>query len=56
MDNPLETKDLSIPITISIGYTSTLGESLDQMINDSDAALYDAKETGRNKVSAFTAK
>jgi len=56
MDNPLETKDLSIPITISIGYTSTLGESLDQMINDSDAALYDAKETGRNKVSAFSVK
>jgi len=53
MDTPLKTDDLSIPITISIGYTDTLGNTLDNMINNSDSALYTAKETGRNKVSLF---
>lgn len=53
-DNPLITGELTIPITVSIGYTSTVGNTLEQMINDSDAALYRAKETGRNKVSVFT--
>ena len=49
-DQPLIINDLHIPITISIGYNPVLGESLDQMINDADDALYQAKETGRNKV------
>lgn len=49
-DSPLVTDDLTIPITISIGYNPTLAESLDQMINKADEALYQAKETGRNKV------
>jgi len=55
-DNPLLTGKLTIPITISIGYTSTVGESLDQMINNADAALYTAKETGRNKIALFTSE
>ena len=49
-DQPLIINDMHIPITISIGYNPVLGESLDQMINDADNALYQAKETGRNKV------
>jgi len=53
-DNPLEYNDLTIPITISIGYSSTLSESLEHMINDADKALYDAKENGRNQVTAFS--
>lgn len=52
-DNPLVIGDLSIPITVSIGYNPTLGESLDKMIDDADKALYQAKETGRNKVVTF---
>ncbi|MDH5516481.1 MAG: diguanylate cyclase [Gammaproteobacteria bacterium] len=53
-DNPLQLENLTIPITISIGYTSAIVDSLDQMINNADHALYEAKNTGRNKVVAFT--
>ena len=42
-----------IPISVSIGYSMKLGDSLDMMINDADSALYNAKETGRNKVVQF---
>ena len=52
-DNPLVIGDLSIPITVSIGYNPLLGESLDKMIDDADKALYQAKKTGRNKVVTF---
>lgn len=53
-DTPLVVDDLTLPITISIGYTLTLNDSLDKMISDADTALYQAKETGRNKVSLFS--
>ncbi|MDH5391918.1 MAG: diguanylate cyclase [Gammaproteobacteria bacterium] len=53
-ENPLALEDLDIAITISIGYTSDLVDSLDQMINNADSALYDAKHTGRNKVVSFS--
>ena len=46
--------NIQIPMTISIGYNPVLGESLDQMIADADNALYQAKETGRNKVCFFS--
>ncbi|MDH5424839.1 MAG: diguanylate cyclase [Gammaproteobacteria bacterium] len=49
-DTPLIVDNLTLPITVSIGYNPSLGESLDQMINAADSALYQAKETGRNKV------
>ena len=39
-----------ISLTVSIGVTSHLGKSLDEMIKSADMALYHAKETGRNKV------
>ncbi len=51
--NPLVAGDLTVPMTVSIGYSMELGSSLDHMINDADAALYDAKEGGRNRVVRF---
>lgn len=53
-DNPLEYDGQTIPITISIGYSSILSESLEHMVNDADKALYDAKGNGRNRVAIFT--
>ncbi len=53
-DNPLITDDFNISISISIGYTTKAESSLEQMINDADSALYKAKESGRNRVVAFS--
>lgn len=39
----------TIRYTVSIGVTSSLGNSLADMINQSDQLLYQAKQTGRNK-------
>lgn len=40
----------SINLTISIGVTTTLFDTMDQMINHADQALYTAKQSGRNQV------
>lgn len=40
----------SIQLTVSIGVTSALCNSLDDMINQADRALYQAKHGGRNQV------
>lgn len=45
-----------IPVTTSIGATSNLADSLDATINIADHHLYEAKETGRNKVIIDTLK
>jgi len=49
-NTPLQVEDVTVNITISIGVTFNLHDSLDNMINASDAALYSAKESGRNRV------
>ena len=40
----------SIHLTVSIGVSTTLCNTLDEMINHSDEALYKAKQGGRNQV------
>ena len=48
---PVNHDDRSIPITISIGVAmKKQNESLEQLVNRSDKALYQAKEEGRNCV------
>ncbi len=43
-------KEQEIFMTISIGITTELAASLDEMVNQADALLYQAKENGRNRV------
>jgi len=43
-------KDLIIKYTVSIGVSFQVSKDINQMIKNSDEALYEAKETGRNKV------
>ncbi|MCM3791468.1 GGDEF domain-containing protein [Domibacillus indicus] len=42
-------KGQAIPITISLGLTEYKRESIEQVLEKADKALYQAKETGRNK-------
>ena len=42
--------DATINVTVSIGVTTQLGESLEQMISLADEAVYQAKTAGRNRV------
>lgn len=46
---PLDDKE-SINLTVSIGVTTALPNTLGEMINHSDEALYKAKQSGRNQV------
>ncbi|MCP5314743.1 MAG: diguanylate cyclase [Chromatiaceae bacterium] len=39
-----------VPITASIGATTRLHASIDQMLSEADAAVYEAKRAGRNRV------
>ena len=43
-----------INITASIGFCEGNYDSLDTIINNADHALYDAKESGRNRVCTYT--
>jgi diguanylate cyclase len=48
---PFQTTENSLPITVSIGVTTTAGnETVDAAIARADRALYAAKESGRNRV------
>ena len=49
-NSTLEINDLSLKYTVSIGLTKDFNEDFDDMLKKADDALYQAKETGRNKV------
>ncbi len=40
----------SVSVTVSIGVSKSLSGSIEDMINSADKGLYEAKESGRNKV------
>ncbi|MCK5192445.1 MAG: diguanylate cyclase, partial [Desulfobulbaceae bacterium] len=40
----------TIHVTLSIGVTTVLDESLDEMVKKADTLLYEAKEGGRNRI------
>jgi len=40
-----------VPITVSVGVTTQLSESFDDMLKLADSAVYDAKDAGRNRVA-----
>ena len=49
---PIKTRFGEIKVTVSIGITTRITASLDEMVNESDNQLYNAKKAGRNKVVA----
>ena len=49
-NNIIKTNGVEISYTVSIGVYYGLSDSLESLINLSDESLYEAKETGRNKV------
>jgi diguanylate cyclase (GGDEF)-like protein len=40
----------TIQVTLSIGVTTILDENLEEMVKKADALLYEAKESGRNRI------
>ena len=50
-NNEINIKDLSLKYTVSLGIAYGKAKDLDEMIKVSDEALYEAKESGRNKVA-----
>ena len=51
--NILKTQKADIQYTVSIGYTNQIMPLLDDMVNNSDKALYTAKNGGRNQVQLY---
>lgn len=46
----VEYKNKKTPITVSVGVSEKLGNSLEEMLNNADKLLYKAKKNGRNLV------
>jgi diguanylate cyclase (GGDEF)-like protein len=49
-ENPVTWIGNTMPLTVSIGFTTTLGNSFADMVELADQAVYRAKATGRNRV------
>ena len=52
-DEPVMTEDRSIAVTVSVGValqTQHPGSTLDELLEDADAAMYRAKAGGRDQV------
>jgi diguanylate cyclase (GGDEF)-like protein len=43
-----------VPVTVSIGLATWAGETAEEFLHRADAALYAAKDAGRNRVTAAT--
>jgi len=54
-DTPFVVDDVTLNITLSVGvaHLCAKGESIDDLINNADKALYQAKQNGRNQVIAI---
>lgn len=56
-EHPLLVEQQRIPVTISLGVASTVGEvDLDELYDEADRALYIAKRGGRNRVATVEHK
>ncbi|GAA4355126.1 diguanylate cyclase [Kangiella marina] len=49
-DTIIHVEDYTLQVTVSIGLNSKLEQDLNQMLEKADKSLYEAKETGRNRV------
>ncbi len=54
-NNTIQIKDLSLKYTVSFGIAYGINKNIEEMIKISDEALYEAKESGRNKVVVHNA-
>ncbi len=54
-DNEISVDGIIIKYTVSIGVAYKTSLDIDEMLKISDDALYEAKDTGRNKVVVYTA-
>jgi len=52
---PTEAGPLAVTISVGIAHVDRRGEHLRQLLARADAALYEAKERGRNRVAAARA-
>jgi len=52
----VEDKQINVTLSIGVSMFSEWHESLDQLINDADKAMYQAKEKGRNRIEVLTRK
>ena len=48
---PVRLADGTVPVTVSVGCASGLGPEGEDLVQRADAALYDAKEAGRNRAA-----
>jgi two-component system, cell cycle response regulator len=48
--SPVEVEGRSIPVTVSIGGSTYVGQSVDALMRSADGALYEAKAQGRDRV------
>lgn len=52
---PVVVDDVRVPVSASVGFAWSPpgGADPDQLVNEADTAMYDAKQTGRNRTVAF---